>query len=118
VVTEARPSKSADIAYRQRRYLIMMGVRALLFIVAIVVFVNHGGWITAIPAAGAIIIPYFAVVFANGGREPVGPSRFRPYEPNLPVRHVPTGQDEPGSVTGHGADPGSPGASGVPPHNA
>ena len=47
----------------------MMGVRAVCFVIAIVMFVNHLGWLAAIPAIGAIFIPYFAVVFANGGRE-------------------------------------------------
>jgi hypothetical protein len=101
MVTEARVSKSADIAYRQRRYLIMMGIRALCFVLAVVMFVNHLGWLTAIPAVGAIIIPYFAVIFANGGREPNVTRGFQPYEPTLPARY--TGPD--------GADQESPGAS-------
>ena len=63
---------SEDIAYREKRYLIMMGIRLVCFVTAVVVFVNGGGWLTAIPAVGAIAIPYFAVVFANGGREPAG----------------------------------------------
>src|SRR5580692_10592403 len=70
---------SEDIAYREKRYLIMMGIRLVCFVIAVVVFVNGGGWLTAIPAVGAIAIPYFAVVFANGGREPAGRERFRPY---------------------------------------
>jgi hypothetical protein len=41
-----------------------------------------------------ILIPYFAVVFANGGREPAGRSRFRPYEPNVPQRYVPPAGDQ------------------------
>ena len=60
---------SEDIAYRQRRYLIMMGIRLVCFVIAVVLFVNGGRWLTAIPAVGAIVIPYIAVVFANGGRE-------------------------------------------------
>jgi hypothetical protein len=63
LVTQARRPLSEDIAYRQRRYLIMMGIRVVCFAVAVVVFVNHGGWLTAIPAVGAIVIPYFAVIF-------------------------------------------------------
>lgn len=89
MVTEAPRSMSADIRYRERRYLIMMGIRLVCFVIAVVLFVNGAGWLTAIPAVGAIAIPYFAVVFANGGREPTGRSRFRPYEPNLPGRYVP-----------------------------
>ena len=61
---------SEDIRYRQNRYLLMMGIRLVCFIAALLMFVNHLGWLAAVPAVGAIIIPYIAVVFANGGREP------------------------------------------------
>jgi hypothetical protein len=77
---------SEDIAFRERRYLIMMGIRVLCFVVTIILFVAHAGWIAAIPAAGAILIPYFAVVFANGGREPSNTRGFHVYQPNLPER--------------------------------
>jgi len=85
VVTQARRSPSDDIAYRQRRYLLMMGIRALCFVIAVVLFLNHFGWLTAIPAVGAIFIPYFAVVFANGGREPDNTRGFMEYHPNVPA---------------------------------
>jgi hypothetical protein len=93
LVTEAQRSKSADISYRERRYLIMMAIRVVCFVVAVIVFANGGGWLTAIPAVGAIAIPYFAVVFANGGREPSSTKGFRAYEPNLPVHYRPPGGD-------------------------
>jgi DUF3099 family protein len=92
---------SQDISYRQRRYLIMMGIRLVCFVVAVVVFVNGGGWLTVIPAAGAIALPYFAVVFANGGREP-SPNRFRPYHANLPERY-----DPPSTTGSRGPDGGA-----------
>lgn len=85
LVTQARRSKSDDIAYRQRRYLLMMGIRAVCFVIAVVLFVNHFGWLAAIPAVGAIFIPYFAVVFANGGREPDNTRGFMEYHPNVPA---------------------------------
>ena len=85
VVTQAHRSLSDDIAYRQRRYLLMMGIRAACFVIAVVLFVNHFGWLAAIPAVGAIFIPYFAVVFANGGREPDNTRGFMEYRPNLPA---------------------------------
>ena len=84
-MTQARRSLSEDISYRQRRYLLMMGIRAVCFVIAVVMFVNHLGWLTVIPAVGAIVIPYFAVVFANGGREPDNTRGFMEYQPNLPV---------------------------------
>lgn len=89
LVTEARPGLSQDIRYRQRRYLLMMGIRTVCFIAAVLVFVNHLGWVTAIPAVGAIVIPYFAVIFANGGREPHANRTFRQYEPNSPAIYRP-----------------------------
>jgi Protein of unknown function (DUF3099) len=89
VVTEARPGLSADISYRERRYLIMMGIRTVCFVTAVLMFVNHLGWLTAIPIVGAIVIPYFAVIFANGGREPTTTRGFRQYQPNLPDRYTP-----------------------------
>jgi uncharacterized membrane protein YgcG len=70
LVTQARRPMSEDIRYRQHRYLIMMGIRTLCFAIAIVLFVAHLKWLILIPAVGAIIIPYIAVIFANGGREP------------------------------------------------
>jgi Protein of unknown function (DUF3099) len=91
MVTQARPSLSDDISYRQRRYLLMMGIRAVCFVIAVVMFVNHLGWLTVIPAVGAIAIPYFAVVFANGGREPGNTRGFMEYQPNLPVTRDPAG---------------------------
>ena len=100
LVTEAQRSKSADISYRERRYLIMMAIRVVCFVVAVIVFANGGGWLTAIPAVGAIAIPYFAVVFANGGREPTSTRGFRPYEPNLPAVYQPPAGDSADNATG------------------
>ncbi len=116
---------SQDIAYREKRYLIMMGIRLVCFVIAVLLFVNGAGWLTAIPAVGAIAIPYFAVVFANGGREPSGRARFRPYEPNLPQRYEPTdgsGDAHGGSLGGQpgAAEPGGtdiPDSGGAPPRS-
>ena len=95
LVTEARPGLSEDVSYRERRYLIMMGIRTVCFVTAILMFVNHLGWLTAIPAVGALVIPYFAVVLANGGREPTANRTFRQYEPNSPaIYRPPTRPDE------------------------
>jgi hypothetical protein len=109
VVTQARRSLSDDIAYRQRRYLLMMGIRAGCFVIAVVMFINHLGWLTAIPAVGAIVIPYFAVVFANGGREPDNTRGFMEYRPNLPTtreRPGPAPDGNSGANNGHAEWPG------------
>jgi hypothetical protein len=108
VVTQAHRSLSDDITYRQRRYLLMMGIRAICFVIAVVLFVNHFGWLAAIPAVGAIFIPYFAVVFANGGREPDNVRGFMEYRPNVPATRDSTGSSEANGGNGHHpAGPGS-----------
>jgi hypothetical protein len=83
LVTQARRPMSEDIRYRQHRYLIMMGIRTLCFAIAIVLFVAHMRWLILIPAVGAIIIPYIAVIFANGGREPDNTRGFLEHRPRL-----------------------------------
>jgi Protein of unknown function (DUF3099) len=89
LVTQARRPMSEDISYRQHRYLIMMGIRTLCFAVAVIMFVNHLHWLALIPAIGAIVIPYIAVIFANGGREPDNTRGFLEHRMNLPDRRDP-----------------------------
>jgi len=86
LVTQARRSMSDDIRYRQHRYLIMMAIRTICFAVALIMFVNHLHWLALIPAVGAIFIPYIAVIFANGGREPDNMRGFLEHRVNLPAR--------------------------------
>ena len=115
LVTQARTSRSQDIGHRERRYLIMMAIRVACFLAALVMVTNGAGWLAAFPAVGAIVIPYFAVVLANGGREPNDTSGFREYQPNLPDVHP--SPAVPDRV--HLRDPvigtGPPGAAGGPP---
>ncbi len=89
---------SEDISYRQRRYLIMMSFRAVCFGLTILLFLSHFGWVAAIPAVFAIFVPYVAVVFANGGREPDNVRGFMEYRPNLPQRRIPPAQGGSGSA--------------------
>ena len=57
-------SEADDIAARQRRYVISMGIRTLCFVGAIVV---GPGWLRWVLVAGAVLLPYVAVVMANAG---------------------------------------------------
>jgi hypothetical protein len=109
LVTQARRPMSEDIAYRQHRYLLMMGIRTVCFFAALLMFINHLGWLTAIPAVGAIVIPYIAVVFANGGREPDNTRGFMEYRANLPTRRESPqdGSDLPHGDNGHADGTGS-----------
>lgn len=60
-VTAARRGASDDLAQRQRRYLVSMGIRTICFVLAVV---THGPvrWIFV---AAAVVLPYVAVVMAN-----------------------------------------------------
>ena len=95
----------------------MMGIRLLCFVITVVAFVNHAGWLTLLPAAGAIGLPYFAVVVANS-RHPSVSSGFQPYEPRWPARYQPPPEGPAGGSPGDapGGGPGGPadGASGDP----
>ena len=93
LVTQARRPMSEDIRYRQHRYLIMMGIRVICFAIAIVLFVAHLRWLVLVPAIGAIFIPYIAVIFANGGREPDNTRGFMEHRMNLPARRDTPGDD-------------------------
>ena len=93
LVTQARRPMSEDISYRQHRYLIMMGIRVVCFAIAIILFVEHLRWLVLVPAVGAILIPYIAVVFANGGREPDNVRGFMEHRVNLPAKRDPSDDD-------------------------
>jgi hypothetical protein len=80
-ITTATRSHSDDIAARQRRYLISMGVRTACFIAAVVVFLTMGqGWLMWVLVIASFILPYVAVVMANAGAslDPGGPEPFGP----------------------------------------
>ncbi|GAW48217.1 MULTISPECIES: DUF3099 domain-containing protein [unclassified Nocardioides] len=64
-ITTAASSRDVDIATRQRRYLLSMTLRSLCFVGAIVAALAHVGWLWPILIAGALILPYVAVVMAN-----------------------------------------------------
>ena len=98
---------SEDIRYRQTRYLIMMGVRTLCLVAAVLMFVNHLGWLAAIPVAGAIVLPYIAVVFANGGREPDNVRGFMEHRTYLPATREPARHEPPDGGPGSGTDSGT-----------
>lgn len=68
-VTSAPKSLSNDLAGRQRRYLISMMIRTGCFILT-VVLPSPYRWFAL---AGAITLPYIAVVIANAGRETITP---------------------------------------------
>ena len=64
-ITGARPGVRDDVNSRTRRYLFSMGVRTACFLLAVVT----DGWLRWVLIGAAVLLPYFSVVFANGGRE-------------------------------------------------
>ncbi len=63
-ITTASTSRDADIAARQKRYLLAMGFRTVCFVAAI--FVTTG-WLRVVLIVAALVLPYVAVVMANSG---------------------------------------------------
>lgn len=100
-ITGARRGLNDDVARRQVRYAISMGIRTVCFVLAI--FSN--GWLRAVFLVAAIGLPYLAVVYANSGREPAQgtPPGFRADEPpELPSNHkqIDSAPDRDTPVTG------------------
>jgi predicted tellurium resistance membrane protein TerC len=60
-ITEIPLSPEQDRRARMARYSIAMGIRVVCIFLCL--FVQ--GWWLLLPAAGAILLPYFAVVIAN-----------------------------------------------------
>ena len=67
---------------RVRRYLISMGIRTACVIAAVL---SIGHWWTWVFAAGAVFLPYIAVVAANGGASPDPGRNDHEYTPDLPM---------------------------------
>jgi len=82
-ITGAQRALSDEQTGRTKRYLISMGIRTACFVGAILV----PGWPRWFLIAGALVLPYLAVVVANAGRENDEPGELHidaPWRPELP----------------------------------
>ena len=68
-ITNAPRALSSDQAARQKRYFISMMIRTACFILT-VILPSPYRWFALF---GAVVLPYFAVVIANAGRETITP---------------------------------------------
>lgn len=68
-ITSAPKRLSTDLAARQRRYLFSMIIRTVCFLLT-VILPSPYRWFAL---AGAMVLPYIAVVVANAGRETIIP---------------------------------------------
>lgn len=65
-ITTAASSRNADIAARQKRYLLSMSLRSACFVGAVLTSILGGPpVVVGILIAGALVLPYIAVVMAN-----------------------------------------------------
>jgi hypothetical protein len=75
-ITDAPKPLSQDIRSRESKYLMAMGTRVVAFLL-IVILPIAWPWKLGL-AVLALVLPYVAVVYANGGREPE-PGADSPY---------------------------------------
>ncbi|CAO5187308.1 hypothetical protein FAIPA1_620011 [Frankia sp. AiPs1] len=67
LITSAGRSRQSDIHRRELRYLASMAFRVVCFLLAVLVF--HG-WLRYLGVGVAVVLPWVAVVVANGGPTP------------------------------------------------
>ncbi len=66
-ITSAARPHSEELRGREFRYIVSMGIRTLCFLLALL-FREH--WVVWFFLAGAVFLPYVAVVIANAGAAP------------------------------------------------
>lgn len=92
-ITTAAESQSDDRIRREKRYAISMGIRTLCFVGGVVLVMQPMPWAVLgwIMFAGAVFLPYAAVIFANAGvrKKGDGPSPFGP-EPGRQIESTRT----------------------------
>jgi hypothetical protein len=64
-ITTAGSNAQADLARRQRRYIISMSIRTVCFIGAAIAGMAGVNWLWPILILAALVLPYVAVVNAN-----------------------------------------------------
>lgn len=91
-ITSASRPHSEELRGREFRYVVSMGVRTLCFLLALV-FMKH--WVTWFFLAGAVFLPYIAVVIANAGAAPDPLRDNHTYDPDRPaLGAAPYGYDQ------------------------
>ena len=92
-ITTAQRSHREDVASRQRRYLISMGIRTLCFLLAVVTI---GHWFMWIFLLASLVLPPVAVIIANSNAptDPGGPDWFEPDPTTRAIEGGPTAPHE------------------------
>jgi hypothetical protein len=86
-ITGVAAGREADLRSRMRRYTIGMTLRTICFVGAVLA----QGWLRWTFVAGALVLPYVAVLIANAGRESGGRrgDRVLPPIPAAPAPELP-----------------------------
>jgi Flp pilus assembly protein TadB len=84
LITDAKISQDEELRRRERRYILMMGLRAMCLIVAAVLVMLKvpllGLWLP-VCLLGMVLLPWLAVILAND-RPPKDKHRLRRYREN------------------------------------
>lgn len=105
-ITGVPASLAEDQSRRLRQYLLQMGLRIVLILAAALLV---DGWLMWVCFAGAVVLPYTAVLLVNAGRDRSSreSSAVPPAQPHA-IEAV-TPPDEPGvHVVDHTDDPPAP----------
>ena len=65
-ISDARESHTDEMRSRMIRYTVSMSIRLVCFVL---IFVVPYVWLQWVMIAGAVFLPYFAVIVANGGSD-------------------------------------------------
>ncbi|MFD5277742.1 DUF3099 domain-containing protein [Pseudarthrobacter sp. NPDC058362] len=95
-ITDAAAAHSVDMHKRMVKYALAMGIRMVCLILIFVV----DGWFKLIPVAGAVFLPWIAVIIANGSDLAEGHS-------DLLLDSAPLAELEAPAAAGVDDDPGS-----------
>ncbi|WOF21722.1 DUF3099 domain-containing protein [Microbacterium betulae] len=93
--TSIERSPRDDESHRMRRYILTMAVRTLCLVLMVVV--TPYGWYSFVFAAGAVFLPYIAVVVANAAQAGQVSRAQPPRQRSLPGAPD-TSQEAPGTV--------------------
>ncbi|MGQ7788821.1 DUF3099 domain-containing protein [Nesterenkonia sp. K-15-9-6] len=107
-ITDAPQRHSEEQHGRMVRYAISMGIRAVCFVLAVVV----QNWMTWVFLALAVVLPYIAVTVANAGTDRY--FRSRDAETVGGMRGLPAGSAQLGDGRGPGRDADDQAAAGDP----
>lgn len=98
-ISGVRPSLTEDVSRRQRQYLLAMSVRTVCFVLAVLC----GGVLRWVMFAGALLLPYIAVVLANRGRQRATGAPATAFTP-VPRTALEAGAVDPADQPGSGHD--------------